>query len=374
MAEPIDYLVGQLPASNLTTRALRVLDYIVPDAWGNIHDFNALIEDVTKVRDRDFIDRIHVQAMRYYKSENESYQTAMRLYALVDNVDIAIGAVSAVSNLGRDVGFLSFLEKVTPKADTAQAIDAALKLTVEVIAFFLLYDLPKDSFKSFVGALGDYAYEEKMRLAAWIAFDGLVPLGPDFMDLIIEKLHNLSADELGENKLFKAVKGYIPGGDNDDKLNFIQRAVGSAAGWVNGFVEEHNITQEGVVKRIRGALDVADKSLDYVAAAIDVSTNYFEHTGTQTVARAVIRRAWDDLRPAWEARQRASSGGGSASAGRDAMDGANAAAAAAAAAAAMAGVTQANEDAWADDWGSEEEEKPAPAPKKKEAGEWDDEW
>jgi hypothetical protein len=31
--------------------------------------------------------------------------------------------------------------------------------------------------------------------------------------------------------------------------------------------------------------------LDYVAAFLDMSTNYYEHTGIQTVARRVIEQA-----------------------------------------------------------------------------------
>jgi hypothetical protein len=38
-------------------------------------------------------------------------------------------------------------------------------------------------------------------------------------------------------------------------------------------------------------MNVADSKLDYVAAFLDMSTNYYEHTGTQTVARNLILRA-----------------------------------------------------------------------------------
>ena len=33
----------------------------------------------------------------------------------------------------------------------------------------------------FLGALGDYSGESLMRMAALVCFDGLVPLGPDFI-------------------------------------------------------------------------------------------------------------------------------------------------------------------------------------------------
>jgi len=38
-------------------------------------------------------------------------------------------------------------------------------------------------------------------------------------------------------------------------------------------------------------MNTADSKLDYLAAFLDMSTNYYEHTGTQTVARNLILRA-----------------------------------------------------------------------------------
>ena len=38
-------------------------------------------------------------------------------------------------------------------------------------------------------------------------------------------------------------------------------------------------------------LEIADDKLNYVAAFLDVSTEYYSHTGTQTVAARLIERA-----------------------------------------------------------------------------------
>jgi hypothetical protein len=35
--------------------------------------------------------------------------------------------------------------------------------------------------------------------------------------------------------------------------------------------------------------------MDLLAAALDMSTSYFEHTGTQSVARQLIRRAYGEV-------------------------------------------------------------------------------
>jgi len=42
-------------------------------------------------------------------------------------------------------------------------------------------------------------------------------------------------------------------------------------------------------------VDIADDKLDYVAAFLDMTTNYFEHTGTQSVARRLIERAASEI-------------------------------------------------------------------------------
>jgi hypothetical protein len=38
-------------------------------------------------------------------------------------------------------------------------------------------------------------------------------------------------------------------------------------------------------------VEIADDKLDYVAAFLDMSTNYYEHTGIQTLAHRLIERA-----------------------------------------------------------------------------------
>jgi len=40
---------------------------------------------------------------------------------------------------------------------------------------------------------------------------------------------------------------------------------------------------------------MADGKLDYLAAFLDGSTNYFEHTGVQTVARKLITQAQAEI-------------------------------------------------------------------------------
>jgi len=69
----------------------------------------------------------------------------------------------------------------------------------------------------------------------------------------------------------------------------------AAQSFVPDFVREHGITQSKVLQSVKGISDKFDGSLDYVAAVLDMTTDYFEHTGTQTVARQLITRATSEI-------------------------------------------------------------------------------
>ena len=51
-----------------------------------------------------------------------------------------------------------------------------------------------------------------------------------------------------------------------------------------------------MVEKISSVVSVSGESLDYAAAALDASTNYFSHTGAQTVARELVKRAHADMK------------------------------------------------------------------------------
>jgi hypothetical protein len=57
----------------------------------------------------------------------------------------------------------------------------------------------------------------------------------------------------------------------------------------------HGITQEAVLAKVKEYLAIADEKLDLAAAALDLATNTFEHTGTQTVVRRVVSRAYGEI-------------------------------------------------------------------------------
>ncbi len=102
----------------------------------------------------------------------------------VDGTDKALGAAALANKVGESVSFLGFLDKLTPKPDKAQTIDLCLKLLAEVVGFCQINGIPGDSIGDFVAALGEYGKESMIRMAGLVCVDGLIPLGPDFIQKI----------------------------------------------------------------------------------------------------------------------------------------------------------------------------------------------
>jgi hypothetical protein len=186
---------------------------------------------------------------------------------------------------------LGFLNNLTPKADKAQTIDLCMKLVVELVAFCQINGIPGDSIGDFVASLGEYEGESLIRMAALVCFDGLIPLGPDFIRSVQNKLGGMNPSELEENETFKSVQEQIPGEDSPSKLGFIGESFQSVQGWMVNFVSSNDLTPQKVSNNLQRFIDISDDKLDYLGAFLDVSTNYFEHTGTQTLARRLIERA-----------------------------------------------------------------------------------
>ncbi len=291
MSKAIFELVDELPTSNITTMALRSLDFVIPGEWNNVVGFENTIRTVTGETDEDIIQQIGDRAVYLYNDRSQGYQRAMWLYQTVDKTDYALGAAALANKVGEKIPLMGFLSNITPKADKAQTIDLCLKLVVELVAFCQINGIPGDSIGDFVASLGEYGGENLMRMAALVCFDGLIPLGPDFIRQAQSTLSGLSPSDLEQNQTFSSISDAIPGGDSGGKLNFIGQSFDSVKGWMSSFISSKNLTPQAVANNLQGFIDVADSKLDYLGAFLDVSTNYFEHTGTQTLARRLIERA-----------------------------------------------------------------------------------
>ncbi|HEY9650707.1 MAG TPA: agenet domain-containing protein, partial [Coleofasciculaceae cyanobacterium] len=98
------------------------------------------------------------------------------------------------------------------------------------------------------------------------------------------------------NPVFSAISNFLPGSNPSDKLGFINQGFSSAQGWMNNLVTKTGITPQSISSSLGNFIQIADDNLDFVAAFLDQTTNYYEHTGIQTVARCLIVQAYTSVK------------------------------------------------------------------------------
>ncbi len=294
MTEPLHTLLESLPETSLTTRLLGALDYVVPGEWNNIVSLEAMIRDVTGESDEALIQQIGERALVLFQDPEQGYERAVTVYRGVDSASTVAGAAALASAASERFEILSFLRDVAPKPDTVQAIDAGAKLAAELVAFTLTNGLPGDSVMDFANALASYGKEERIRVTAWLAFDAIIPLGPDFLAKIMDTLGSVDTSVLEENRILRFVSEHLPG-DWGQKRDILRSNLENAGDRLKSFADERGMTQESLVAKAREYVDIADDKLDMLAAALDMSTNVFEHTGIQTVARRIVSRAYGEI-------------------------------------------------------------------------------
>ena len=294
-ATPIFQLVDQLPENNLTTKALHALDFVAPGQWRNLVGWENTIKVITGETDQALIQKIGERAIALYNDRSQGYQRAVWLYQTAESSSNALGAAALANKVGERFHVLSLLSKVTPKADKAQSIDFSVKLVVELVAFCQRNGLPGDSIGDFVKSVTHYKDEALIRMAALICFDGLLPLGPDYLSKLLGLLGQSNPASLEQSETFQRVKSLVPGGEPKGQFGFIQQSMNSVQTWMSDFTTQHNLNPTTILASLKGFLDVADDRLDYVAAFLDLTTNYYEHTGIQSVARSLIERAVNEV-------------------------------------------------------------------------------
>lgn len=295
MSKSIVELVDNLPSGGVTVMMLKSLDFVVPGEWNNLTGFDNTIQAVTGETDRTLVNKIRDRAIVLYANPNEPYQATVGLYQIVDRADTALAASAVANKIGEKIGFLSFLNSLTPKPDITQTLDLCIKVVVELIALCKLNNISLDNIGNFGNVLSDYKGESLMRMAALVCVDGLIPLGPDFIKVSQSTLAGLNPASLQQNSTFQSISNLIPGGSAGDKLSFITATFGSTQGWMNNLVRSRGLTPQSILRSMNQYIDIADNKLDYVAAFLDATTNYYEHTGIQTVARRLIERSYADI-------------------------------------------------------------------------------
>lgn len=295
MSKPIYEIIDELPTSGMTVRALNALDFVIPGQWENIVGFENTIKVVTGETDESMIQQIGERAIHLYNDKTQGYQTALWVYQKVNSAGGALGSAALANKFGESVSFLSFLSRITPKADNLQAIDLCLKIVAEVVAYSKINGIPGDGIAEFGGAIADYGSSSLMRMAALICFDGIIPLGPDFVLKVEDMVSKLQPSELTSHPGFSYLGSFIPGGDTFSQLGFIKNSFGSIRDWMGNFVSSRSLTQNMLVSNLQRFIEVSESKLDYIAAFLDMTTNYYEHTGIQTLARSLVERAQAEI-------------------------------------------------------------------------------
>ncbi|MCA9072806.1 MAG: hypothetical protein KDA84_27975, partial [Planctomycetaceae bacterium] len=288
-------VMDELPESSMTVRLLQAIDWIVPGKYKNVVGFENMIREATGETDQAYIQQVGERAIALYNDQSQGYQRALWLYQTVDFVQGVSGFAAFLNKIAESVSFLSFLDRITPKADKIQAIDLGIKVVTEIACFCQVNGLPGDSVGDFVESLADYKHEALMRMGTLVCVDGLIPLGPDFIDKGLSLLDQAGVSDLEGNSRFNEVKKYIPGKDTAEQLSFMQRGVASVKDWTKSFVADNDLSVHKIVEGLRGKLQGVESHLDYLGAFIDMSVNYFEHTGTQSIARSLISRAASEI-------------------------------------------------------------------------------
>ncbi|MFN6500888.1 MAG: Tudor-knot domain-containing protein [Nostoc sp. DedQUE01] len=293
MDKSIIQLVDELPADNITVKVLKALDYVAPGEWNNLVGFDNNIRAITGESDAKVIQKIRDRAVALYQDPQNGYQAAIKVYQTIDKADTAMATAALANKVGEKIGFLSFLSKVTPKADVTQSIDLALKIAVEIIAFCKLNGIPQPNPQEFANSLANnYQNASLIRMVALVCLDGILPLGPDFLAKIQSVISGADTSAVAQNPVFLAINNSLPGNSPSDKLGFINQGFNSVQGWMNNLVAKTGITPQSISSHLGNFIQIADDNLDFVAAFLDQTTNYYEHTGIQTVARSVILQAY----------------------------------------------------------------------------------
>jgi hypothetical protein len=296
MSKTIYQYVDELPKGGITVNALKSLDTLVPGKWENLVGFTDTIKTLTGETDEAMVQAIGERAVYLFNDKSEGYQRAMWLYHTVDSASGALGTAAIANQISDSIPILgNLVGKLTPKPEQAQSIDLAVKLVAEIVAFCQINGIPGDSIGDFLEALADYGSEARMRMAALVCFDGLIPLGAPFIDKVMQTVHRAPSDDLEKNPTFKGINDLIPGNDTSSKRNFIGESFDSVKDWMGSFVADNELTQDKVLDTLSSAVEISKDKLNYAGAFLDIAVKYYAHTGTQTLARRLIERSLAEI-------------------------------------------------------------------------------
>jgi len=283
--------LDRLPRRNLTVLAIKGLSTLVPGGWHNITSADELIADVMGSNDPELISQVRARADELSKARHEGYGRALSLYDAVNRSQKAAGGLRVLANIGGALPLVKRVANLTPTSDTLQAVDLSLKVAAEMLAFTQVNGLPGDSFGDFAAALNEYAGEARVRMAALICFDALLPLGDQALERLDTLLGKAGKGDLRQLPAYAGMASMLPGRGDDAHLSFLRRGVDQWLGWAGGFTGQLALSGQKAVRALETTLGPWQGGFDQMATFLDAFTDTYPHTGVQAVARRLVERA-----------------------------------------------------------------------------------
>ena len=120
--KPFYEIVDELPTDGITVKMLNALDFVAPGQWKNITGFTNTVRIVSGEKDEQLIQKIGERAIALFNDKKQGYQRALWIYQSVDSVDTTLAKAALANKIGGRFRLLSFLNRLTPAADTVQTI------------------------------------------------------------------------------------------------------------------------------------------------------------------------------------------------------------------------------------------------------------
>jgi hypothetical protein len=281
----------RLPRRNLTVLSLRGISTLVPGGWRNVTSAEELISEVLGTSDPELMQQVRQRADQLSRARHEGYTRAMSLYDAVNRSQKAAGGLRVLANVTGGLPLVKRLVSLTPPTDTLQAADLSLKVASEMLAFTQVNGLPGNSFSDFRASLNEYAGEAKVRMAALVCFDALLPLGDQALERMDGLLGRVGHQELRQLPAYAGMASMIPGRGDDAHLNFLRRGVDTWLDWAGGFTGQLGLTSQRAVRALETTLGPWQGGFQQLAIFLDAFTDTYQHTGVQAVARRLVERA-----------------------------------------------------------------------------------
>jgi hypothetical protein len=281
----------RLPRRNLTVLSLKGISTLVPGGWRNITSPDELISDVLGSNDPDLLRQVRERADQLSRARHEGYGRALSLYDAVNRSQKAAGGLRVLANVTGGLPLVKRMATLAPASETLQAVDLSLKVASEMLAFTQVNGLPGNSFSDFRASLNEYAGEARVRMAAMVCFDALLPLGDQALERLDGLLGQVGSHELRQLPAYAGMAAMIPGRGDEAHLNFLRQGVTTWMDWAGGFVGQLGLTGQRAVRALETTLGPWQGGFQQLALFLDAFTDTYQHTGVQAVARRLVERA-----------------------------------------------------------------------------------